>query len=107
MKIFTQGILARRKFVLIFLFAILFPSLIVGYLNVSTFIKRREVVKRLLESNLWISSESALKSIESTLLEHEKQALKPKNFVQLYLPQCFHGVPAFLRRQHYCRRLKT
>lgn len=83
MKIFTQGILARRKIVFIFLLAILLPSLVVGYLSFSTFAERRESVRRLLESNLWISGESALKSIESELLEHEKKALKPENFTRL------------------------
>ena len=87
MKIFTQGIFARRKIVLIFLFSILLPSLIVGYLSISTSIRRREVVSRLLESNLWISGESALKSIEEALLEHEKQALKPENFILLAQPK--------------------
>jgi len=83
MKIFTQGILARRKIVFIFLLAILLPSLVVGYLSFSTFAQRRESVRRLLESNLWISGESALKSIEGELLEHEKKALKPENFTRL------------------------
>lgn len=87
MNIFTQGILARRKIVIIFLLAILLPSLIVGYLSFSTFSQRREAVRRLLESNLWISGESSLKSIEGTLLEHEKQALKPENFLQLIQPK--------------------
>ena len=75
--------MARRKIVFIFLLAILLPSLIIGYLSFSTFAQRRESVRRLLESNLWISGESALKSIEATLLEHEKKALKPENFTRL------------------------
>lgn len=54
MKIFTQGILARRKMVLIFILAILLPSLIVGYLSLATFTKRREAVKRALESSLLV-----------------------------------------------------
>jgi len=83
MKIFTQGILARRKIVFIFLLAILLPSLVVGYLSFSTFAERRESVRRLLESNLWISGESALKSMEGELLEHEKEALKLENFTRL------------------------
>ena len=83
MRIFSQGIFARRKIVFIFLLAILLPSLIIGYLSFSTFAQRRESVRRLLESNLWISGESALKSIESALLEHEKKALKPENFTRL------------------------
>jgi len=83
MKIFTQGILARRKIVFIFLLAILLPSLVVGYLSFSTFAERRESVRRLLESNLWISGESALKSIEDALLEHEKETLNPENFTRI------------------------
>jgi len=75
--------LARRKIVFIFLLAILLPSLVVGYLSFSTFAERRESVRRLLESNLWISGESALKSFEGELLEHEKKALKPENFTRL------------------------
>ncbi|MFP4082433.1 MAG: hypothetical protein ACLFVG_06705 [Candidatus Aminicenantes bacterium] len=51
MKIFTQGILARRKIVFIFLLAILLPSLVVGYLSLSTFAKRREAVKQILEGD--------------------------------------------------------
>ena len=75
--------MARKKIAFIFLLAILLPSLVVGYLSFSTFAERRESVRRLLESNLWISGESALKSIEGALLEHEKKALKPENFTRL------------------------
>ena len=83
MKIFIQGILARKKIVLIFLLAILLPSLIVGYLSLSTFAKRREAVQKILESNLWISGEAGLKSLEAKLLEYEEQALKAENFISL------------------------
>ena len=83
MKKFTNRIFARRKIILIFLLAILLPLLIVGYLSFSTFSKRREAVKKLLESNLWISGEAALKSIEGALLEHEQKALKSENFIRL------------------------
>ena len=87
MKIFTQGILARRKMVLIFILAILLPSLIVGYLSLTTFAKRRETVKRALESSLWVSGEAALKSIEDVLLEHERDVLKRENFIRLTQPK--------------------
>jgi signal transduction histidine kinase/tetratricopeptide (TPR) repeat protein len=83
MKIFTHRIFTNRKIIFIFLLAIFLPSLIVGYLSLNTFSKRRETVKKLLESNLWISGEAALKSIEGTLLEHEKNALKSGNFIGL------------------------
>jgi signal transduction histidine kinase len=87
MKILAHGMLARKKIILIFLLAILLPSLIVGYLSLSAFSKRREAVKRLLESNLWISGESTLQSIEAALLEYEREALRPENFARLTDPK--------------------
>jgi signal transduction histidine kinase len=83
MKLFTHSIFTHRRIIIIFLLAIFIPSLIAAYLSLSTFPKRREAVKKLLESNLYISGEAALKSIEGTLLEHEQRALKPENFVSL------------------------
>lgn len=82
MKIFTHRIFTHRRIIFIFLLAIFIPSLVAAYLSLSTFPKRREAVKKLLESNLWISGESALKSIEGTLLDHEQKALKSENFVR-------------------------
>jgi signal transduction histidine kinase len=81
MKIFTQGILARRKIVLLFLLAILLPSLVVGYLSFKTFSEKQKAVQNFLESNLWISGEAALKAIEDELLDLEESALKKENFV--------------------------
>lgn len=83
MKIFTPSIITHRKVIIIFLLAIFIPSLIAAYISLSTFPKRREAVKKLLESNLWISGESALKSIEGTILELEQKALTSENFVLL------------------------
>ncbi|MCK4264062.1 MAG: hypothetical protein KAX27_03880, partial [Candidatus Aminicenantes bacterium] len=87
MKIFTQGVLARKKIILIFILAILLPSFIVGYLSLRTFAKRREAVKSLLESNLWVSGDAALKSIEGVLLEYERDALKREYFILLTQPE--------------------
>jgi tetratricopeptide (TPR) repeat protein len=83
MKILNYEILAPRKIIFIFLLAIFLPSLIVGYLSFSTFSQRREAVNKLLESNLWISGEAALKSIEEELLDHERKALESENFTRL------------------------
>ena len=83
MKLFAQGMLARKKIVLIFVLAILLPALIVGYMSLGAFAKRREAVRRVLESNLWISGESALRSVEEALLEREKEALQAENFGRL------------------------
>ena len=73
MKVFTHRIFTHRRIIFIFLLAIFIPSLVAAYLSLSTFPKRREAVKKLLESNLWISGEAALKSIEGELLEHEQK----------------------------------
>ena len=86
MKIFTQGIFARRKIVLLFLIAILLPSLVVGYLSFKTFSEKQKAVQNLLESNLWISGEAALKAIEDELLHFEELTLKKENFVKWIQP---------------------
>lgn len=95
MKIFTQGILAKKKIVFIFLLAILLPSIVVGYLSFSTFARRRESVRRILESNLWVSGEAALLSFESALFNLEKEALEPQKFSQLSQPEKTEG-PVFI-----------
>jgi signal transduction histidine kinase len=95
MRIFTRGIPAKRKIALIFLLAILLPSVVVGYLSFSTFARRRESVRRILESNLWVSGEAALLSFETALFDLEKQALEPQKFTRL-LPQDNAGRPAFI-----------
>jgi len=82
-KLFSNRIFTYRKIIIIFLLAIFIPSLIAAYLSLSTFPKRREAVKKLLESNLWISGETALKSIEESLLECEQKALSSENFMRL------------------------
>jgi signal transduction histidine kinase len=84
MKVFTHSIFTHRRIIIIFLLAIFIPSLVAAYLSLSTFPKRREAVKKLLESNLYISGEAALKSIEGTLLEYEQSALKLENFVRIF-----------------------
>jgi signal transduction histidine kinase len=81
MRVVTRGLIAQRKILFIFILAVLLPSLVVGYLSLSTFAKRREAAKKLLESNLWVSAEAALKSFESELLEYEKKVLAPENFI--------------------------
>ena len=86
MRIFTHKILAHRKIIIIFLLAIFLPSLIAAYLSLSTFPKRREAVRNLLESNLWVSGEAALGSVEGALLDYEQEVLKPENFAPLIRP---------------------
>ncbi|MBN1388890.1 MAG: GHKL domain-containing protein [Bacteroidales bacterium] len=86
MKIFNFRILTHRKTIFIFLLAIFLPSLIAGYLSLRTFPKRREAVRNLLESNLWISGESALRSVEGALLEYEQEVLNPEKFNSLIQP---------------------
>jgi len=84
MKISTQGIWARRKIILIFILGILVPSLCVGYLSWNAFSKRREALMKVIESQLWISGETALKSIERALQEYEDSILSPENLKPLF-----------------------
>jgi signal transduction histidine kinase len=83
MKLMAEGLQARKKIILIFLLAILLPALVVGYLSLSAFSKRREAVRRLLESNLLVSGESSLQAVEAALLEREREALEAGNFTRL------------------------
>jgi signal transduction histidine kinase len=80
MKKLAQGLGARRKTVFIFVLAILLPALVVSYMSLNAFSKRREAVRRLLESNLWISGESSLRAVEGALLDREKDALRAENY---------------------------
>jgi len=87
MKLFTHSIFTHRRIIFIFLVAILLPSLVAAYLSLSTFPKRREAVRKLLESNLYISGEAALNAVERALLEIEQKVLKSENFTRLLLSQ--------------------
>jgi signal transduction histidine kinase/tetratricopeptide (TPR) repeat protein len=80
MKNFLREIWARPKFSLLFLVGILIPSLIVSYLSWSAFSTRREAFQRAIESQLWISGETAVKSIENALQDYEDRILAPGNF---------------------------
>jgi signal transduction histidine kinase len=87
MKNFAREIWARRKFSFLFLVGILIPSLIVSYLSWSAFSTRREAFRKALESQLWISGETAVKSIESALQNYENRVLAPANFAPLTSPE--------------------
>jgi len=80
MKNIAREIWARRKFSSLFLVGILIPSLIVSYLSWSAFSTRREAFRKAIESQLWISGETAIDSIESALQNYEDRVLAPGNF---------------------------
>jgi signal transduction histidine kinase len=84
MKILARGIRARRKIIFIFLLGILVPSLFVGYLGLKAFSQRREALRKVIESQLWISGETALKSIEREFQEYEDSILSPENLTPLF-----------------------
>lgn len=75
--------MARRRLVLIFLLAILLPALVVGYLSLRAFAERRDATRRLLESHLYVSGESALRAVEASLAERERRALSAEDFTVL------------------------
>jgi nitrogen fixation/metabolism regulation signal transduction histidine kinase len=79
MKRFLFGLFAGKKIVFIFLLAIILPSIVIAYLSMQTFSQRRETVQQILESNLWISGNTALRSFENALLERERETLNNEN----------------------------
>jgi len=80
MKIFGRGIPVRQRTVVLFLFAVLLPSCVLGYLGFRTFHQRRESLRRVLESNLAVSADAALRSIEAAFFEDERRALEAAPF---------------------------
>lgn len=84
MNIYAQKIWARRKIILIFLVGILVPTIIVGFLSWNAFSKRREAFGKIFESQLWMSGETAITSIETALLQYEDSILNPENFTPLF-----------------------
>ena len=80
MKNIARELWSLRKFSSLFLVGILIPSLIVSYLSWSAFSTRREAFRKAIESQLWISGETAVKSIESALQNYEDRVLAPGNF---------------------------
>jgi signal transduction histidine kinase len=83
MKFFFSKTWIRRKVIVTFLLAILVPLLLVGYLSLNAFSKRREAFKQFIESQAWISGETAVKYIEKALQEYEDSVLSPENFFPL------------------------
>ncbi len=71
----------RSKSRIVFVLAVLLPSLAVGYLSWSAVAKRREALKRIVESQLWTSGERAVRAIEASLLEHESAILTADRFL--------------------------
>lgn len=68
MKTSNHRIFTQRKIVVIFLLSIFLPSLIVGYPSLNIFFQRHAAVSKPLESNRCISGETAVNSIENSLL---------------------------------------
>jgi signal transduction histidine kinase len=83
MKTIVSEKTTRRKIHIIFILGILSPSLVVGYLSWNAVAKRREAVKRIIESQLWISGERAINSIEASLQDHENGILSADRFLLL------------------------
>ncbi len=83
MKIFTGEKSTQRKISSIFILGIIFPCLVVGYLTWSAFSKRRDALRRIVESQLWISGEKAIDSIETNLQKYEDGILTAERFLAL------------------------
>jgi signal transduction histidine kinase/tetratricopeptide (TPR) repeat protein len=83
MKNIGKYFFAHKKIIIIFISAIFIPSIILIYLSYNTFIQRRETVKNILESNLWISGNNALDVLENEMRKTEKKVLNRDNFIPL------------------------
>jgi len=73
----------RRRTRSAFVLAVVLPSLLVGFLSWSAVAKRREALKRIVESQLWTSGERAVHAIEASLQEHESAVLSVDRFLPL------------------------
>lgn len=83
MKLISKGIFAKKKTFIIFFFSLVLPLIVIAYLGFDTFSERQKSTKKLLESNLWITGESALNQLEDKLIRIEKNILSVQYFQQI------------------------
>ncbi len=83
MKLISKEIFAKKKTLLIFFFALVLPLIVVAYLGFDTFSERQKSTKKILESNLWITGESALNQLEDELIRIEENILSAQYFQQI------------------------
>ena len=83
MKKIAQKLFTHKKIITIFIIAIFIPSVILIYLSYITFIQRRETVRNILESNLWISGNAALGALENEITQIEKKVLIADTIVSI------------------------
>ena len=83
MKIFAGEKSRQRKIAAIFILGILCPCVFLGYLSWCAFAKRREALSRIVESQLWVSAERAIDSIETSLKKYEDAILTAERFLLL------------------------
>jgi signal transduction histidine kinase/tetratricopeptide (TPR) repeat protein len=81
MRTIAGEMTSRRKIRLIFALGIVGPSLVVGYLSWNAVAKRREALRRIVESQLWTSGERAVRSVEASLQDHEQAILSADRFL--------------------------
>lgn len=83
MKLISKGIFTKKKTLIIFFFSLVLPLIVIAYLGFDTFSARQKSTKKLLESNLWITGESALNQLEDKLIRIEKNILSVQYFQQI------------------------
>ncbi len=83
MKLFTT-VFRRKRGVVLFVAAFLFPLIFVVLAGIDTFSKRQKTTRNLLESNLWFSGRTALEQLEQQFNELEKGLLNDSSFYHLY-----------------------
>ena len=91
MKLISKKILFKRKTLLIFFIALVLPLIIVAYLGFDMLSERHRSTKSILESNLWITGESALNQLEDELQDIEAKILQIEHFQQVYAESILAG----------------
>lgn len=82
MKLFST-LLRRKRGIILFVAAFLFPLIFVVVAGIDTFSKRQKTTRNLLESNLWLSGRSALDKLELQFAELESDWLNDDYFNKL------------------------
>jgi len=82
MKLFST-FLRRKRGIILFVAAFLFPLIFVVVAGIDTFSKRQKATKNLLESNLWLSGRSALEQLEVRFVALESAWLNEEYFSNL------------------------
>jgi signal transduction histidine kinase len=79
----TKKVFFKRKTLIVYYSVLVLPLTVVAYLGFDTLSERHKSTKNILESNLWITGESALNQLERELNNLETNILTDETFRQI------------------------